>query len=48
MAELDIFADSEEEARQEALNRAQRGRVLLTFPDCGAIAISYKEDKKEA
>lgn len=43
--EVNLDAKSEQEAREKALSMARKGEVSLYFPDCGALAIAFLDEK---
>ena len=43
--EVNIDAKSEREAREKALKMAQNSEITLRFPDCGALAIAFLDEK---
>lgn len=43
--EVNIDANSEREAKEKALKMARNNEVSMRFPDCGALAIVFLDEK---
>lgn len=43
--EVNVEADTQQEAEAMALKMARDGEVSLRFPDCGSLAVAFELEK---